>query len=328
MHIGVVDLKKLVLRRGEGGAGGHESGADDLLRVEEGDEHIALPSGIQRPGAVEGGTRHGHMPEIVHDRHVLLRARQTDDSPQLVGALIDAAVKPVHEGVSPRLIVVEINHPEDVALGGEIDLDRVVHATERVPLHIAAVGLAGPDARRQAFVHDGPVFLDDVVTLAAVAPVEPAVGMQKRAVHIRRVTVKRVAPDDHLALIGHAVAVGVRQFPDARRRCDVERAIKPRAALRKRHLVGEHRTLVVDAIAVRVLEHHDLVGQLLLQPLPVEIQPGRIAHEEPPVVVNGAHHRVIHQWWRRRDDELEAFRHLGFRQGRHDAGDNDGDPRT
>src|SRR5207247_10456032 len=103
-----------------------------------------------------------------------------------------------------------------LALGREIDLHRIVAATERVPADIPAIGPARPDARREARVDWRSVLLFHVVAFAAVAPVQPAIRMQERAMHIRGVAGEIEVARDHLALVGDAVAIGVGELPDAR----------------------------------------------------------------------------------------------------------------
>ena len=180
----------------------------------------------------------------------------------LIFARINAAAEPVDDGVAARAAVEKIYRADDFALGRKINFRRVVRARERVPAHVRAVGFARPDARRETGMDQRAVLLFHFVALAAVTPVEPAIGMEERPVNVRRVARVFEAADDHLASVGHAVAVGVGQLPDAGRRRDVERAVEPDAALREGHLVGEHAGLVVNAIAVGVGEEEHAVGQL------------------------------------------------------------------
>ena len=75
-----------------------------------------------------------------------------------------------------------------------------------------------------------------------------------------------LAVEPHLALVGHAVAVGVGELPDLRRGGDVERAVEPERALGEHHFVGKDGALVELAVAVRVHEADDavrFVGELL-----------------------------------------------------------------
>ena len=64
---------------------------------------------------------------------------------------------------------------------------------------------------------EGAVLLLHVVAFAAVAPVKASVGMQKRAMDVGGVAGVFETADDHLALVGDAIVVGIGEFPDAGR---------------------------------------------------------------------------------------------------------------
>ena len=92
---------------------------------------------------------------------------------------------------------------------------------------------------------------------------------------------QRLALEPLLALVGDAVAIGIGQLPDARRRRDVERSIEPHRPFRQHHLVGEDDALVETAVAVRVFQPDDsvrLVGQLLLD---VVVRAGGVGDIQP-----------------------------------------------
>jgi hypothetical protein len=245
--------------------------------------------------------------EVVHDRHGLQRARQAGDGLHLVGAFINTAVEPVHDGVAARLAVVEILRADDLALGREIDLHGVVAARERMPPHVVTAGLAGPDAAGEPLVHERAVLLHDLVPLASVAPVEAAVGMQEGAVHIRGVAGVLEASDDHLALVGDAVVIRVRKLPQSRRRAHVERAIQPASALREGHLVRVDGALVEDAVLVRVLEHEDAIRRVGLELLLVPVHAGAVAHEKATAIIEAAHDGMRHQGSGGGDGKLHAL---------------------
>jgi hypothetical protein len=113
--------------------------------------------------------------------------------------------------------------------------------------------------------------------------------MQKGAVDVGGVAGVVEAADDHLALVGDAVVVGVGEFPDARRRADVEAAVQPARALREGHLVGEDGAFVEGAVVVGVFEHEDAVGRILLKLLLVPVHANAIADEEAAFVIQAAH---------------------------------------
>ena len=209
MRIRKVELQELVFRRLIRRSRRGHLHPDQLLRVEKSDEEIVAPGRIERARAIARETGDRDMSQIVHDRHPLLGSRQIGDGLELVRPLIHPAEQPVDDGIAARLVIVEVDHSDNLPLGGEIDLDGIVRTRERMPLHVTAIRAARPDAGGKAFVHDRPVLLHHLVSLAPVAPIEPAVRVQERTMHIGRVARVIKAADDHLAPIGHAVVVGV-----------------------------------------------------------------------------------------------------------------------
>ena len=247
------------------------------------------------------------MPVIVNHGHPLERSRQVRDHVEQVRPLVGSSRQPVHEGVAARLVVVEVDHADDVAVGGEIHLHRVVHATEGVPLHVLAVGTAGPDAGRLARVHHGTVAPHDLVALATVAPVEAAVRwVEEGAVDVGGVPGVLETADDHHAFVGDTVTITVGQLPDAGRRRDIERAIQPAGTLGEGHAVGEDGHAVEDAVAVGVLQQQHAVRWIGIQLFLRPVHPRGISDEEAAAIVEAAHDGVADDWRSGRDDELEA----------------------
>ena len=258
------------------------------------------------------------MAEIVHHRHVLQRAGQAFDGFQLVRAIIDAAVNPVDQGVAARLRVVQVLHTDDFTFGREIDFHGIVAAAQGMPLHIAAIGLAAPDAAGQAIMYNCAFLADDLVALAPMAPVQPAVGMQEGTVNVRRVACVVKAADDQFALVRHAVAIGVSELPQAGWRAHIQGAVEPACALREGHFVGKDRALVEYAVAVGVLQHEHAVGRVLFELLFVPVHARGIADEEAALVIQAAHDGMRDQ---RRGGDGKQF-HAGgqFRLGSTERG--------
>ena len=73
---------------------------------------------------------------------------------------------------------------------------------------------------------------------------------------------QRAALEPFFALVRHAITVGVRELPDARRTGDVNRTVIPKATLREHYFIGEHDRLVEASVAVRVFQTHDTVGRV------------------------------------------------------------------
>jgi len=83
-----------------------------------------------------------------------------------------------------------------------------------------------------------------LMAFASVAPIEPSVRMHEWPMHVRRIPRIAESAHDHLALIRHAAARRVREFPQARWRHHVERAIQSCGTLREGHLVRESYTVL------------------------------------------------------------------------------------
>jgi hypothetical protein len=258
-----------------GGVGGTQSG-DCAYRI----------------GWPEGAAGDGDVAEVVDDGHFLEGAGEAFDGFHLVGAFIDAAIEPVHEGVAPGVGVVEVDGADEIAFGGEGETGGVVGTAEGVPLNVGAVGVAGPDAGGEAFADERAVFLFDVVVFAAVAPVEAAIGVELGAVDVGGVAGVVEAGDDFFPLVGDAVVVGVGEFPEAGRGADVEAAVEPAGALREGHFVGEDGGFVEGAVGVGVFEQEDPVGGIFVELGFVPVHADGVADEESALVIEAAHDGV------------------------------------
>src|SRR5262249_2547320 len=130
----------------------------------------------------------------------------------------DAAVDGVDDGVvTCRPGVQNVDRGERLALGGESDLDRVVHAAPATDPGLTAVGPAAEDAGGLA-LHQRAVGLLDLVPVPAVAPVEPAVGAEERPVNVGRVAGEAELRHQLAAAISDAGALAIDELPQAGRR--------------------------------------------------------------------------------------------------------------
>ena len=127
----------------------------------------------------------------------------------------------------------------------------------------------------------------------ALGPVDPAVGPEIRSVQIVGAAGQRFSLEPLLAPVGDAVAVGVGQLPDARRRGDVERAVEPHRAFGQHHAIGKHHAGVEAPVAVLVFEANDpvrAIGELLFDAV---VRARRVGDVEPSLVVEVRHDRPI-----------------------------------
>ena len=106
------------------------------------------------------------------------------------------------------------------------------------------------------------VFGFDVIPVPSVGEIQPAVGAEEGAVEAGGIRRKVPAGDNHFALVGHAIAIGVRQADQVRWRGDVQATAVPHGARRQCKFVGENRAAIVDAIAISIFEHADDVIRL------------------------------------------------------------------
>src|SRR5439155_925827 len=233
MRVRILQLKKLAFGSAVGPAVGGEFHPGDALGVEVDHKEVAAPVRVEGATAVERATGDGDMAEVVDHRHHLERARQASDGMDLIFPGIKAPTEPVDDGVAARATVEKIYRADDFALRSKVNFRRVVRTRERVPADVRAIGFARPDARRETGMDERAILLFHFVALPAMTPIESAIGMEEGPVNVRCVARVFEAADDHLALIGHTVAVGVGEFPDAGRRRDIERAVEPDAALRE-----------------------------------------------------------------------------------------------
>ena len=142
-----------------------------------------------------------------------------------------------------------------------------------------------------------------------LAPVDPAVGAEIGAVQVIGATRERFTLKPLDPLIGHAIAVGIGQLPDAGGRRNVERSVVPHGSLGEHHLVGEDRPRFIAAVAVTILEPDDPVrplGKLLLD---VIVRARGIADVKPALLVESGGDGPIDQGWASHQLDRETCRY-------------------
>ena len=109
-----------------------------------------------------------------------------------------------------------------LAGGGENAIDRIVHAARHDRLDAASIRPAAENVR--GFSLENLVVGERVGLLGecALAPVNPAIRSQVRPVQIIGAASEGFARKPFHPLISHAIAVGVRQFPDTGRAAHVQ----------------------------------------------------------------------------------------------------------
>ena len=186
---------------------------------------------------------------------------------------------------------------------------------------VITISISPPDGRRRrmcdARVTSGglPGPFVGLLGERALRPVDPAVGPGIRAVQIVGAAGERLSLEPFLAPIGHAVAVGIRQLPDAGRRGDVERAVEPHRAFREHHSIGEDHALVEAAVAVGVFEADNAMRALFELDLDLRVGAGGVGDVEPAPLVEVGDDRAIDEGrpGHQLDLESRGHGHLGRR---------------
>ena len=132
-----VEGEEIVLGRLISGTLGLEFETDDLLGIVVGDEKVEVGrvgrkrvvGGRDPVTALPEGTAAGDdVAEFLEDRHTFVGAREVSDDAQEVGALIDAAELPLHEGIDARAAKIEVDGAHDLAGRGKVDAGRIIGA--------------------------------------------------------------------------------------------------------------------------------------------------------------------------------------------------------
>ena len=257
MKIRLVADEQVAIGGAKGRAVGREDVARDFAEVEIGGEKITPP--FVAP-AVE--TRHfqtagGAGAEVRHHGHERAGARVAFERAVLFAP--HAAVNGVEDAVAFSVggPLQEGAGEQALAAGREDDIHGVVHARSDDSLEARAVGPHAVKVRSAADKIPSITELEALLGEPAFAPIDETIRPGVGAVEIVGAAGERLTVEPHLALVGHAVLVGVGELPDLRRGGDVERAVEPHCAFGKHHLVGKDGALVELAIAVRVHEAHD-----------------------------------------------------------------------
>ena len=92
---------------------------------------------------------------------------------------------------------------------------------------------------------------------AAIRAIDPVVDAPGQPVHPQLLISLAEAREQHVSLVGLAIAVVVLEKPDVRRRRDQRTAPPGQDTCGKRKLIGKHSHAFVPAIAVAVLQEPD-----------------------------------------------------------------------
>ena len=181
---------------------------------------------------------------------------------------VQAPIDRVNQRIAaPQLRMLQERRRQYPFAGGrERDVDRIVHPAGHDRLDRGVAGTPAKDVRRSCDERRSARSFVGLLGERAFGPVDPAVRTEVGPVEIVRTVGQRFSLKPLFASIGHAVSIGIRQFPDARRRGDIQGPVKPHCAFGKHHPIGKDDARVEPAITVLVFEPDDpmrLVSQLL-----------------------------------------------------------------
>ena len=167
----------------------------------------------------------------------------------------------------------------------EDDVDGVVHAAGQHRLELARI-VAGAEDVAGAGRPAGAA--GEVVALLGkgpLAPIDPAIAAEIGAMEIIGTAGEGLGVKPHLARFGDAIVIGIGEFPDLRRRRDIERAAVPQRPLRHHQPLGIDRAAVERAIAVGVLEAEDAMGRVFHLLGDGDVRAARLGDIEPAALV-------------------------------------------
>ena len=276
--------------------------AHDLAQVEVAREQVVRPVRAKDARAIHGQPARGGRAGVIHHRHEVAGARVAVERGLLLA--INAAVNRVQQAVALAAAGLdERAAQEPLARRVERHAHGIVHATGEHGFKARAIGPRTEDVRGAR--DEGLAVRERVALLGerTFRPVNPAVWAEVGAVQVVCAAGERLAVMPHLALVGDAVAVGVGELPDLRRRGNVERAVVKHRALGEHHLVREDHGLVEASVTVRVLEAHDAVVLTLVLRRAFVAGAGGIGRVEPTLRIVGDGNGAVDE--RRPRDQLD-----------------------
>ena len=309
MEVAIAGDQEVGVPGREGRAAGLQDVARHLVQVEEACKQVAPVFAAEDPGGIDGLGAGGGRAQVEH-------GRQQVPGPGVAGEDVvrfseNAAMDGVDDSVPAAQFRMLDKGGRQQALspGCEDDVHRVVHSSRQDRLD---PGISGPPPEDVGGAGDQWRAARPFVGLlgeGSLGPVDPTVQSQVGTMKIVGATGEGLAREPLLPPVGDAVAIGIRQLPDAGRRRHVERAVEPEGALGNHHAVGERRAPVETSVSVRVFQALDAVRFLLQLLLHRVVGTGGLGHVEPSLLVEIDGNGTFHQ--RRPGDELhlEPFGH-------------------
>ena len=257
MKVGIVRNQKIAVAAIERGAPRFEHMTGDLVQVEEAGEEVVLVFLPEHRRGVTRQTARRGRPELREHGHEVAGAWMVVEN--VVVLSVDTAIDGMDQAIALAAagMLEERGGEDPLSAGSKRDFHRIIHPARHDRFQAGAVRSAAEDMRRAGDKRGFARAVEGLLSKGSLAPIDPAIGSQVGAVHVVRAAGQSLALEPFFALVRHAVAVGVRQFPNAGGSADIERAVEPHRPFREHHLVREHRALIEEPVAIGVLQAHD-----------------------------------------------------------------------
>ncbi len=200
---------------------------------------------------------------------------------------VNTAVDGVYEAIAMTRFMRRKKRPAQNALafGSERQSHRIVHPAGQHRFEAAVVWPSAENMGCAAFEFLPVGKIVSLFRKCTFAPINPSIRPEIRPVQIIGATGKRLAFVPFFADIRNPVAVGVGEFPDARRRGDVERTVMPKTAFREHHFVRENHVFIEFAIPIGVFEADDAMRFVFELFFRFVVRTGRIGEVQPALFI-------------------------------------------
>ena len=201
-------------------------------------------------------------------------------------------------------ILVPVVRPDDLSAAGEDDFHQI-HKSPADHFHSRSIGPAANERSAPARHKRAVVALQPIAIGTAYRQIEQSVRAEGESVQTAVVGVTETA-EDHGALVRAAIVIGVFERDQIRRVGHKERALAPDQAHREDQIVGKDARGSEAPVAVPVFEQFHPAHSCPGSHLGIQVQPGRLGHEQTPAFIERGKHREDHLFSARDlfDDEI------------------------
>ena len=188
--------------------------------------------------------------------------------------------------------LIPVVRPDDLPAAGEDDFHQI-HKSPADHFHSRSIGLAAKERPAPALYKRAVVALQPIAIGTAHRQVKQSVRTEGESVQTAVVGVTE-AGEDHRALVRAAIVIGVIERDQIRRVGHEERAMAPDQAHREDQIVGKNAPGIEAPVAVLVFEQFHPAHPCPGGDLGIQVQPGRLGHEQTPAFIERGKHREDH----------------------------------